>query len=97
MESKDEIPKGIEIARLTSKGQVTIPKRVREALDLQDGDAVLFEYKDGCAVIAKIPNFLDLAGSMKPPPELRGKSWSEIRETASRKQTERYVGRGRRH
>ncbi|HEY5148561.1 MAG TPA: AbrB/MazE/SpoVT family DNA-binding domain-containing protein, partial [Mycobacterium sp.] len=28
-------------ARLTSKGQVTIPRSVREALGLRDGDAVI--------------------------------------------------------
>jgi antitoxin PrlF len=29
-------------AKITYKGQVTIPKGVREALDLKDGDSVLF-------------------------------------------------------
>lgn len=31
------------IATLTSKGQVTIPKAVREALGLEEGDQVRFE------------------------------------------------------
>ena len=29
-------------AKLTSKGQITIPKKVREALKLDEGDMVLF-------------------------------------------------------
>ena len=35
-------------ARLTSKGQITIPKAVRDALGLADGDAVVFRI-DGSA------------------------------------------------
>ena len=29
-------------AKLTSKGQITIPKIVREALEISDGDSVIF-------------------------------------------------------
>ena len=32
----------MERAKITYKGQVTIPKGVREALDLKDGDSILF-------------------------------------------------------
>lgn len=39
---------------LTRKGQVTIPKQVREALGLKDGDTVVFELRDREAVIRKI-------------------------------------------
>ncbi len=37
------------IARLTSKGQITVPKAIRLALHLADGDLVSFEV-DGDAV-----------------------------------------------
>ena len=37
---------------ITSKGQVTIPKKVREELHLQRGDKVDFILKDdGCAIL----------------------------------------------
>ena len=32
----------MDIAKVMSKGQVTIPKRIRELLDLQNGDYVTF-------------------------------------------------------
>ena len=33
-----------DFARVSSKGQITIPKAVREALCLKKGDAVLFTF-----------------------------------------------------
>jgi AbrB family looped-hinge helix DNA binding protein len=39
--------------RVTSKGQVTIPKAVRERLGIKSGDAVEFQEKDGEVVVRK--------------------------------------------
>ena len=36
---------------VTSKGQVTIPKRVRDAMGVRPGTKVDVEFKDGCAVV----------------------------------------------
>ena len=38
-------------ARITFKGQVTIPKEVREALTIQEGDTVLFEVEGDHAIL----------------------------------------------
>jgi antitoxin PrlF len=66
-------------AKITSKGQVTIPKSVREALQLSQGDELLFRVHDARAVvIAKTPDFLDLAGSVAVPPGKRGAPWDEV-------------------
>ncbi|QKY71722.1 AbrB/MazE/SpoVT family DNA-binding domain-containing protein [Lentibacillus sp. CBA3610] len=40
-------------ARLTSKGQITIPKSVRQALNLQEGDQVIFAEDDGKMIVKK--------------------------------------------
>ena len=53
---------------LTSKGQVTIPKAVREELGLRVGDKVAFRVlEDGTVVVEpETVDFLDLEGILKP-------------------------------
>lgn len=65
-------------ARLTSKGQVTVPKQVRDALGLQTGDEMLFRIEQHRAVMARTPSLLDLAGSVPVPASKRGTPWDEI-------------------
>lgn len=44
----------MEISRVTSKGQITIPKAIRERLNLEEGDKVAFiEDESGKIVITK--------------------------------------------
>ena len=65
-------------ARITSKGQVTIPKSVRDALELHQGDELLFRVDRSRAVIAKTPSLLELAGSVPVPADKRGTLWDEV-------------------
>jgi AbrB family looped-hinge helix DNA binding protein len=65
-------------AKLTSKGQVTIPKSVRDTLGLREGDNVLFRVDGGRAVIAKTPDLLELAGSVPVPVNRRGAPWDDV-------------------
>lgn len=67
-------------ARMTSKGQITVPKAVRDALGLATGDLVYFRVRDGDAVLAKERDFLELAGSIEAPLDVRGRDWDEIVE-----------------
>ena len=70
-------------ARITSKGQITIPKSVREALKLTEGDQVVFRVIEGeRALLARTPDLLELAGSVSVPADVRGLPWDEIRRRA---------------
>lgn len=66
-------------ARVSSKGQITIPKSVREALGLGVGDAVVFRVDGERAVLARTVDLLDLAGSVSVPASRRGASIKAIR------------------
>jgi antitoxin PrlF len=65
-------------ARLSSKGQLTVPLSVREALGLGEGDSVVFRVEGNRATLAKTPDLLALAGSIAVPAAKRGMAWSEI-------------------
>lgn len=57
-------------AKLTGKGQVQVPKAVREALGAQRGDEIIFEVKEEGAVYVTCEsrvNLMDLAGALRLP------------------------------
>jgi len=67
-------------AKLTSKGQVTIPKAVRQALGLREGDSLVFEVKGEevrLRVARERVGFADYAGVWR---EGRGMSWGEVND-----------------
>ncbi len=43
----------MQTAKVTSKGQITIPKKIREKLGLEAGAGIVFEEKDGVFYIRK--------------------------------------------
>ena len=71
-------------AKVTSKGQVTIPKVVRDALGIAEGDRVVFRVQEHHAVLARTPNLLDLAGAVEVPAAKRGVAWDTVRKTTRR-------------
>src|SRR5437016_12428691 len=71
-------------ARVTSKGQVTVPKVVRDALGIKEGDEVVFRVEGNRAVLARTADFLALAGSVRVPAAKRNVAWDEARGTPGR-------------
>ena len=71
-------------AKVTSKGQVTVPKAVRDALGIKGGDELIFRVEGNRAVLARTPDFLDLAGTIPVPAAKRNAAWDNvIRRTRS--------------
>jgi antitoxin PrlF len=71
-------------AKVTSKGQVTVPKAVRDALGIKEGDEVIFRVEGNRAVLARTPDFLALAATIRVPAAKRNVAWDEvIRRTRS--------------
>jgi antitoxin PrlF len=77
-------------ARLSSKGQLTVPKAVREALSLAEGDDVVFRVEGKRAVLARTSDFLSLAGTIAVPANRRNVAWDDVlRRTRASRAAER--------
>ncbi len=48
------MPEIHEVATLTSKGQLTLPKSIRQALGVDTGDRVAFDLRDGEVVVTRV-------------------------------------------
>jgi antitoxin PrlF len=69
-------------AKVTSKGQLTIPKEVRRALGVREGDSLLFEMDEGgeqvrVRVERKPVSFADYEGAWR---EGKGMSLADVDE-----------------
>lgn len=75
-------------AVVTSKGQITIPKPVRDALGLRETDEVEFEVRGKRASMRPVErSFLRWYGSIKP--RSRPEDFKKIREEAGKARGER--------
>ena len=43
-----------EQAKITSKGQITVPKKIRSELGVKPGDSLVFENKDGSVTVRPV-------------------------------------------
>jgi AbrB family looped-hinge helix DNA binding protein len=84
--SDDEIPPmtvGVWKVTVTSKGQVTLPAKLRRHLGIDEGSVVIFQlWDDGTAEFRRATTIEDWAAMepLTPFPEFEGKTWDEIRE-----------------
>ncbi len=65
-------------AKVTSKDRVMLPKAVRDALGVEDGDEVVFRVEGKRAMLVKVPSFLDLAGTVSVPAAKRNVAWDQV-------------------
>ncbi|MFZ3073240.1 MAG: AbrB/MazE/SpoVT family DNA-binding domain-containing protein [Thermodesulfobacteriota bacterium] len=85
----------MSISTLTSKGQITVPKDIRDVLHLRPSDKVLITIEKDHAVLRPIHgNILDIGGSIKIPPEEKPIDFKMVREK-TRKIVARKVLKGR--
>ena len=69
------------IAVLTPKGQMTIPKEVREALNLKPSEKVIIVVEGNHAIIKPLRgNILDIGGSVKIPDKEKPINFHKVRE-----------------
>jgi antitoxin PrlF len=77
-------------ARVTSKGQITVPKAVRDALGIQTGDELVFRVDGNRAVLARTPDFLGLARSIRVPAAKRNAAWDDVLRAAHASRAQRH-------
>jgi AbrB family looped-hinge helix DNA binding protein len=82
-------------AKMTSKGQITVPKAVRIQLHLKPGDRLLFTIDDDGAVRMRAANkdISSLRGILPPP--TRKATIEEIEASIARAATARALGHDR--
>ncbi len=74
-------------AKITSKGQITLPKEVRRLLDVQEGSVVVFEQEDDRIVIKPAKTIKDFKGVLK------GKDKGKVAFDEMRKKAKEYIGK----
>ena len=78
------------IVAISAKGQVTIPKVVRKAMDLKSADRVIIVMEDGQAVIKPIRGTLmDIGGSIAIPEGEKPIDFKQVRESVRKKLAQR--------
>ena len=77
---------------LTSKGQTTIPEKIRKALRIKPGDRLEYEVEGDCAIIRVHPGIRSLRGMLA---STKGKrlSFAQIREAAAKSARRRETSR----
>jgi len=84
------------VATITSKGQITIPKEIRDALHLTQNDKVTIVAEEGVAIIKPIKgNILDIGASIKIASKEKPIDFKKVREETVGKIAEYAAGEGK--
>jgi antitoxin PrlF len=82
------------VAVLTSKGQMTIPKEVRKALNLRPSERVIVVVEGNQAILKPLRgNLLDLGGSVKIPEKEKPIEFRKVREELKKKMAKKIAGK----
>jgi AbrB family looped-hinge helix DNA binding protein len=77
------------VARIASKGRVTLPAEIRRALQVRDGDSLIFRSDGGVVTVAsaKKPTLAELLAGFDPEKHRRGpeeRPWDDTRSGEAR-------------
>jgi antitoxin PrlF len=83
------------ISVLTSKGQMTIPKEVRKALNLQPSGKVIIVVEGNRAIIQPLKgNLLDIGGSVKITDREKPIDFKKVREEVKKRVAKKIATKG---
>ncbi len=81
------------IAILTSKGQMTIPKEIRRALNLKPSEKVIIVVEGKQAIIKPLRgNILDIGGSIRISETEKPIDFHKVREEVKKRVAKKVVG-----
>lgn len=77
---------------ITSKGQTTIPKEIRDAMDLKEGDGLVYTIEEDRIIARPVKGtLLDAYGSVKPVQ--RPEDFKRLRDRAKKQRSARQVSK----
>ena len=83
------------ISVLTSKGQMTIPKEVRKALNLLPSEKVIIVVEGNRAILQPLKgNLLDIGGSVKVADREKPIEFKKVREEVKKRVAKKIATRG---
>ncbi len=83
------------ISVLTSKGQMTIPKEVRKALNLRPSEKVIIVVEGNRAILQPLKgNLLDIGGSVKITDREKPIEFKKVREEVKKRVAKKVATRG---
>ena len=80
-------------AKITSKGQITLPKEVRKLLNVQEGNVIVFEKENDKIVIKPAKTLRDFKGLLKN--KKTEENFEDIRKKVKKSMGKRVIQGGR--